>query len=256
MLALISQTLRGLVDLAFPPCCAACGRFDGIADPLCEGCAAKLLAQVAHNYCPRCGSTLGEGLTSDITGCWQCPDPLPRFERLMRVGPYKSPLADVVRGQKFRRAHGSTGWMADLLAQRIAADATLANIELIQPVPLHWRRQWSRGYNQAGLIAAALAGKLHVPLGDELLACATRGRRPISRVRGGWKMYTTPLMSPIAARNGSMANTCSWWMMSPPPAPRPTMRRGAIGRRREQGQPGGCGEGRPAEAIYAVTLNN
>jgi ComF family protein len=169
MLAFLAESLRGLLDLALPRCCAACQMPDEDAAPLCGRCAQGMLAQVGQRYCPRCGATVAEGLSVDLTGCAHCPQPMPRFDRAIRLGTYDHPLADLIRRHKFRRAHGCTGYLAGLLAQRIAAEGALAGIELVQPVPLHWRRQWSRGYNQSALVAARLSHELHLPLGDELV---------------------------------------------------------------------------------------
>jgi ComF family protein len=35
--------------------------------------------------------------------------------------------------------------------------------DVVVPVPLHWRRRWRRGYNQADRIARSLAARLGVP---------------------------------------------------------------------------------------------
>jgi ComF family protein len=185
MFASLRDRLSGLLDLALPRCCAACESPDELAAPLCQRCAQGLLVQVGQRYCPRCGSTVAEGLSVDDTGCTHCPDPMPRFDRLVRLGSYERPLADVIRRHKFRSAHGATGYLAGLLAQRITAEPALvaaAGVELIQPVPLHWRRQWRRGYNQSALVAAALAKKLGLPQGDELIRLRhTRPQAHLSR---------------------------------------------------------------------------
>ena len=44
------------------------------------------------------------------------------------------------------------------------------------PVPLHWSRRWSRGYNQAEVIAGALADVLEVPCDTALLKRIRRTR--------------------------------------------------------------------------------
>jgi len=36
--------------------------------------------------------------------------------------------------------------------------------EVVIPVPLHWRRLWWRGFNQAALLAAEVAHRLDLPL--------------------------------------------------------------------------------------------
>jgi ComF family protein len=41
---------------------------------------------------------------------------------------------------------------------------------LVLPVPLHWRRQWRRGFNQAHFLAAQLSRQLNIPLQSDCLA--------------------------------------------------------------------------------------
>lgn len=48
--------------------------------------------------------------------------------------------------------------VARLMARHVAPDA-----DLILPVPLHRSRMWTRGFNQAGLIAAVLSQVREVP---------------------------------------------------------------------------------------------
>lgn len=45
---------------------------------------------------------------------------------------------------------------ASELSKKIRACAYLGEIDAVVPVPLHWTRRWSRGYNQAEVIAAEL----------------------------------------------------------------------------------------------------
>ena len=47
---------------------------------------------------------------------------------------------------------------ARMAAQRAAA-RLLQGVELVVPVPLHWRRRWARGHNQAAVLARALCGE-------------------------------------------------------------------------------------------------
>lgn len=61
-----------------------------------------------------------------------------------------------------RTSHAMTA--ARLMARHVPADA-----ELLVPVPLHRRRIWSRGFNQAALIARGLAALRGVPVELELL---------------------------------------------------------------------------------------
>jgi len=61
------------------------------------------------------------------------------------------------------------GWFAGRLAELVASEPALAEIDLVVPVPLDRSRRRQRGYNQAELIARPLARRLRKPLEPSLL---------------------------------------------------------------------------------------
>jgi predicted amidophosphoribosyltransferase len=67
-----------------------------------------------------------------------------------------------------------------MLGDRLAASPQFADVDVIIPVPLHWTRQWRRGYNQAEVIARELASALGAELRTDILR---RSRRTRSQVR-------------------------------------------------------------------------
>ena len=56
-----------------------------------------------------------------------------------------------------------------MLGCEVAATSWLADVDAIIPVPLHWRRKWSRGYNQAEIIARAVSDITGVPVRTDIL---------------------------------------------------------------------------------------
>lgn len=60
-------------------------------------------------------------------------------------------------------------YFAKMLGQRMASAEIFKDVDLVIPVPLHWRRQWKRGYNQAEVIAAEVASCLGAGLRTDLL---------------------------------------------------------------------------------------
>ena len=69
---------------------------------------------------------------------------------------------------------------ASMLGERLAASPQFADVDVVIPVPLHWTRQWRRGYNQAEVIARELASTLGAELRTDILR---RSRRTRSQVR-------------------------------------------------------------------------
>ncbi len=113
-------------------------------------------------YCFRCGATTpSAGVTS--RGCANCRDARLRWQRLVRLGPYKSPLSDWIVAMKFQRQWSWAPWLGQRLASALPPITTSENVAVC-PVPMHWRRRWHRGYNQAHLIAQTIAHQRHWPL--------------------------------------------------------------------------------------------
>ena len=69
---------------------------------------------------------------------------------------------------------------ARMLGERLAASPQFTDVDVVIPVPLHWTRQWRRGYNQAEVIAHELAAALGAELRTDILR---RSRRTRSQVR-------------------------------------------------------------------------
>lgn len=75
---------------------------------------------------------------------------------------YEFPVDAAIKALKFRRRLWYGPALAGLL--RDATAALPPDIDAVLPVPLHWRRRWLRGFNQAREIALPVARQLGVPL--------------------------------------------------------------------------------------------
>jgi ComF family protein len=140
-----------MMDWIFRPQCAACG---AAAVTLCEACRASLVEIGAA--CPGCAEPTGEAAGT----CRRCrTDPLP-LDRVVAPWRFGGQLAQAIRRLKFaNRAHIARD-VAPLWAPLLAA-AVAEHDAIVVPVPLHWRRRWTRGYDHAWLLArhaCALAG--------------------------------------------------------------------------------------------------
>lgn len=62
------------------------------------------------------------------------------------------------------------------LGARLARAEHLADVDAVIPIPLHWTRKWSRGYNQAEVIAREVAIALGAELRTDILERRRRTR--------------------------------------------------------------------------------
>jgi ComF family protein len=81
---------------------------------------------------------------------------------------------EIILKLKHNQHEGLAEVVGDLWTQSRGDAVRGLGITAVVPVPLHWRRRWSRGYNQAGVLAAAWANALGRPLEGRWL----RRRRP------------------------------------------------------------------------------
>jgi predicted amidophosphoribosyltransferase len=128
-----------VLEFAFPPVCLGCRRLLRAAvpagsPPLCRRCAPELghLAPEARRV-------------GDIEALFL----------------YEGPLAGAVVRLKFGNQLDLAGPLGRVLA---AAPVWREGWDLVAPAPLHWRRAWLRGYNQAALLARwAVRARATVP---------------------------------------------------------------------------------------------
>lgn len=88
----------------------------------------------------------------------------PPFERIARLGIYDEPLRILIHHMKYHRRWALGEMLADRLLASESAKAVMATADCLLPVPLHFRRQFGRGYNQSQVLARRIGQQCHVPV--------------------------------------------------------------------------------------------
>ncbi len=150
-------------------------------------------AAVLPLRCAFCGTRTRAREGVICAGCyddlpWGRPAPAPPHSPLeCELAPlaYAFPVDAAIKALKFRRRLFYGPALAQLLQE--ACTELPAGIDAVQPVPLHWRRQWRRGFNQALEIAKPLARHLGLPVIHNVVRCrATRPQAGLTaRARAG-----------------------------------------------------------------------
>jgi ComF family protein len=134
---------RALLELVYPPRCAACGE-PALEEPFCELCAGAV--DEVPPGCRRCGQPGIDAL------CGACRAAPPAFEAVRAGGLLGGPLADAVHALKYRGRPA----LARPLGAWLAARAPLPAGAAVISVPLARGRRLERGYDQAALLADAV----------------------------------------------------------------------------------------------------
>src|SRR5437016_803841 len=114
-------------------------------------------------HTPRRNSPMWRALAADIArGLVQLVYPGACLACDARLGPYEGVRRDIVLKMKHGHHDGLAEAVGELWAAHAADRLRELGADAVVPVPLHWRRRWRRGYNQAEALSAALASALHI----------------------------------------------------------------------------------------------
>jgi ComF family protein len=158
--------LRHALDVALPPLCPSCRTPLGDGIGLCADCWSKL-SFIEPPFCARLGIPFtydpGPGLLS-----MEAIASPPAYDRARAAVRYDDIARALVLSFKYGDRLDLVPMMGRWMAR--AGHALTPEADALVPVPLHWRRLWSRRFNQS----AALAGSVSVVCGVPVLYDALR----------------------------------------------------------------------------------
>lgn len=151
--------VRRVVDAVLPPRCLACGEIVSVPGAVCATCWSGL-GFVSSPYCACCGLPFAYESGPDAL-CGACAGERPVFARARSVMTYDDASRRLIlafkHADRIDAAPAYGAWMA-----RAGAEL-LADSDAVVPVPLHRWRLLRRRYNQAALLARAVAHHAGVP---------------------------------------------------------------------------------------------
>lgn len=159
----LADPLRYVAALVLPPRCPGCGAVTREDHRFCAECWGAMRF-LAPPWCATCHAPFAYDRGPDAR-CASCEQAPPRHAGIRAAVAY----GDVARTVALRLKYGGRTAFAETVARRMAR-LMPAEADVLVPVPLHRWRAWSRGFNQAALIAAAvgrIAGVRHDPLALE-----------------------------------------------------------------------------------------
>lgn len=157
------------------PCLLCGGTHSQHQQLLCSDCELDLpyLARV-EALCQNCALPLA----TDSHYCGQCLTYPPAFSRSLVPFAYSYPLDSLIHRFKYRHQLTEGRALTILLAEHLhdcyREEPQLRLPELILPVPLHWTRRLTRGFNQTEIMGCQLARELDIPINSRL--CKRRRR--------------------------------------------------------------------------------
>lgn len=154
----LRETAVALLDLAMPRRCVVCHRHLTLSERfICLPCLSDLplthFWEMTHNGM---ADKFNARIQEDIEGAFPAGEPY-AFAAALIFYNSESEYRRIPWHLKYGGGLESGRYFARMLGAHLAASAHLADVDLVVPVPLHWTRRLRRGYNQAAVIAEALA---------------------------------------------------------------------------------------------------
>ena len=167
MTEIIRKGLSAALDLILPRTCVVCGcRLNLQEDHLCLGCEIDMPMTyywtMPHNpMADRFNAMIEKYLEDGVEiYAYACALFFYSNDASYRFIPYNL------------KYHGYVVLGADvgrMLGRKMLKSGLWNDVDMVIPVPLHVLRKWRRGYNQAEIIADAIAEILHVPMRNDIL---------------------------------------------------------------------------------------
>ena len=151
---------RCLENAVMPNACVFCGcRRQVKQPPVCDPCFDELPWN--NRACSQCANPVAADLPAGV-GCAACQESPAPFEVAVAPLLYEFPVDAAIKAMKFRRKLFYVPAFADILMQ--AMRDMPADIDALLPVPLHWRRQALRGFNQASELTNVVSRTTGLPV--------------------------------------------------------------------------------------------
>ena len=193
------RTAVALGDLLMPRECPVCGQRLGMNEEfLCLNCAADLPLTY---FWERTHNPMADRLNAALLDQEGMPY---AFAAALMFYDEDVPYKMIPRKLKYEYGLGLGRHFARVLGRYLAGSEVFRNVDTVIPVPLHWMRRFRRGYNQAAVIAKAVAGEMGAAFRDDILR---RTRRTVTQTRLGGEDRARNVSGAFKVRGGRIPGT-------------------------------------------------
>jgi ComF family protein len=157
-----------LFSFLFPDECRICDRplVDFSRVPVCRACLAKPEPLAAEYACVQCRAPFASRFPLDDQGrCALCRRGVRGFDAAYSFGFYENELRKLIHLFKYGRIQTLSAPLGRLLTRALPREQSF---DVIVPMPLHWRKRWQRGFNQAELLAREIGRRTQTPVRSAL----------------------------------------------------------------------------------------
>ena len=159
------KIIQEVIDILFPRRCPFCDTIVTPEEEICSACRKKI-TYIQEPVCKKCGQLIADERQEY---CYDCSRKSHTYHSGKAVFVYQG----VVKQSLYRFKYGNKREYALCYgneAVRLWGEWILSKqVDAIVPIPLHKKRQRSRGYNQAELFAKVVGQQLDIPVRTDVV---------------------------------------------------------------------------------------
>lgn len=163
----VTNVITKVITKAIPTECYLCAIVDNHDTPnLCGSCEHQL--PYMQSYCYQCALPLCK---PDFP-CGRCLKIRPSYDESYCAMEYRPPVSTLISIAKYNRQLTSLSTLGIVFAsayKKYRNNRHQIKPDLIVPIPLNWKRQLIRGFNQSQLLADIVSSKIGIPMDNQIL---------------------------------------------------------------------------------------
>ena len=168
------RSLKAVADLLLPRTCIACERALLLEEEhLCSDCLADLpltrFHLLRHNPMADRFNAIIQEYLEPIWTAGNAAHERYAYATALFFYDAESSYSHITHRLKYDGQPSVGRYFGRMLGEEIKRTPWLQDVDAIIPIPLHWRRRWKRGYNQAEIIAEAISSVTGVALYRNIL---------------------------------------------------------------------------------------
>lgn len=187
---------KNILNYIFPQSCILCFELIQSDQSLCANCWSKLNF-VAKPYCNSCGRILPIDIAENIN-CLSCIKKKPTFDKARSIFTYDDVSKRLIHHFKYYDRTILAKTFTNLICNRY--QNIIDQADLIIPIPMHRIKRIFRLYNQAAILAKAIATHSKKPISYEVLVKTRWTKAQTSLTK---KQRLTNLFGSFAIKNKS-----------------------------------------------------
>lgn len=151
---------RGL-EVLYPPRCPFCNEIQELgASKICRECLNGLPKRVSP-FCMKCGKPIEK---EEYELCGNCRNKMPEFDKAYPILLYREKVPEALARFKYKNDRQIGRILIQELGKETMAELKRLQIDGIVPVPMYWKKEKLRGYNQAYLLAKEIGKIIEKPV--------------------------------------------------------------------------------------------